>query len=65
MDEQQKPDRRGTFWDWPTGWALAGLFLMAVSAVNAAPGGMLVGLLLAGAGVALWLARAGAFSPRR
>lgn len=65
MDEQQSPDRRGTFWDWPTGWVLAGLVLTLVGSANAAPGGVLIGLLLAGVGVVLWLARAGSLSPRR
>lgn len=65
MTEQQSPDRRGTFWDWPTGWVLAGLVLALVGSINAAPGGVMIGLLLAAVGVVMWLARAGALSPRR
>lgn len=65
MDEQQGPDRRGTFWDWPTGWILLGVFLMAISAWNGAQGGVAIAWLLVIFGGISLAIRRGAFTPRR
>lgn len=62
---EQKRDRRGTFWDWPTGWVLCGVLLLLVAGANSAPGGMAVGFVLLLLGAVLWMARAGTFSPRQ
>lgn len=64
MADEGKQDRRGTFWDWPVGIALAGLLLAVVAASNDASGGIVFGLLLGAFGVVALLARRGSFSPR-
>lgn len=56
-------DKRGTFWDWPTGWILAGVVLLVIAVVNGATGGMLVGLVVAGIGGLATAIRRGAFTP--
>ena len=60
----QGEDRRGTFWDWPTGWILAGVLLVLVSGANAAGGGMLIGFVIAGIGAFAFLSRRGSLTPR-
>lgn len=65
MADEGKQDRRGTFWDWPVGVAIAGVLLFFVAASNGGPAGVLLGLLLVAFGVVALLARRGAFSPRR
>lgn len=57
--------RRGTFWDWPTGVALAGLLLLLVAAGNGASIGMLIGAVVGAFGIVAGLARRGSFSPRK
>ena len=61
---EQRIDRRGTFWDWPTGWILAGILLVLVSGANGAGGGMLIGLVIAGIGTFALLSRRGSLTPR-
>lgn len=65
MDEQQSPDRRGTFWDWPTGWLLAGVLILVFSAAGGAQGGVAIGWLLVIFGGISMAIRRGAFSPRQ
>lgn len=60
-----KTDRRGTFWDWPVGVAIAGLVLAVLAASNEAPAGILLGFVLIAFGVVALLARRGSFSPNR
>ena len=64
-DEVQQKDRRGTFWDWPVGVALAGLLLAVWAGGNSATGGVLLGLVLVIGGVVALLARRGTFGARR
>ena len=61
---EQKIDRRGTFWDWPTGWIICGVLLVLVSGANAAGGGMLIGLVIGAIGAFAFLSRRGSLSPR-
>lgn len=63
-DEVQQKDRRGTFWDWPVGVALAGLLLALWAGGNDAAGGVMLGLLLIVGGVVALLVRRGTFSAR-
>lgn len=64
MDEGQKKDRRGTFWDWPVGWIVGGLVLAVLFASNGAGGGAVIGIVMAAFGALTFLARRGSFSPR-
>ena len=63
MSEQT--DRRGTVWDWPVPVMIAGALLLLVSLSNGAGGGALISLLMVAFGLVTWLARRGAFTPRR
>lgn len=65
MSDDAKKNRRGTFWDWPVGVALAGVVLILLAASNGAGGGVLFGLVVAVFGLVTALARRGTFSPRR
>lgn len=65
MADEGKKDRRGTFWDWPVGLAIAGILLAMLAASNGASGGVLLGLMLAAFGAVTFMARRGTFSPRR
>lgn len=65
MDEGTQTDRRGTFWDWPVGVAIAGVLLALFAASGDATGGVVFGLLLVAFGVVALLVRRGSFSPRR
>ena len=57
---EEKPDRRGTFWDWPTEVMIAAVVMLFV-----APAAALLWLVLfAFAGVTL-MARRGVFTPRK
>lgn len=64
-DEGGADDRRGTIWDWPARLLIAGVLLLVFGAANGAGGFTLLGLALAAFGLLVWLARRGAFSPRR
>lgn len=61
---EQKIDRRGTFWDWPTGWVLAGVLLLYVGLTSEAGGGAFIGVLLIAFGGLATAIRRGAFTPR-
>ena len=65
IDAGEQTDRRGTVWDWPAGWIFVGVLLFLVSAVNGAPVGMLISLVLATFGGVTLMARRGSFTPRR
>lgn len=65
MTEGTQRDRRGTFWDWPVGVAIAGVLLFFIAAGNGGAAGVLLGLVMAVGGLVAWLARRGSFSPRR
>jgi len=60
-----KPDRRGTFWDWPVPVAFLGLLLVLLAASNGKAAGVLLGLVIGLFGLVTVLARRGTFSARR
>ena len=65
MSGREQTDRRGTVWDWPVPVMIAGALLLLVSLSNGAGGGMLISLMVVALGLVTWLARRGAFTPRR
>lgn len=60
---ESKPDRRGTFWDWPVGLivggVLIGLFVLFGGGTPTLPVYFLIGI-----GVVALMVRRGAFTPR-
>lgn len=63
MTEQQQ-DRRGTFWDWPTGWILCGVLFWVIGGIAPAPAAVALGWVLVIFGGISTAIRRGAFSPR-
>lgn len=65
MGDTERPDRRGTVWDWPVPimLVLGGAILWKVLAGQGdLPVGALLGLLVA---ALIWMIRRGSLSPRR
>lgn len=62
---EEKPDRRGTFWDWPVGVIVAGVVLLFVAGGNGATAGLVIALVVIALGAVTLMARRGVFSPRR